>query len=159
LARLRRKALERAVKRNATCLLDSSFVLSYLDGGQRTSEAAGTVVDDWLAHNRNRGIICALTAMEAAAQPMRLNDATALQQVMDFLRSFPNLRLLGIDEHCAFEAARIRAATKIAAPQALILATALLHSADLILTADKSLKSKIGALSDCPQVVCLEDYL
>jgi predicted nucleic acid-binding protein len=156
---VRQRALERAVKRNATCLLDSSFVLSYLDGGQRTSEAAGTIVDDWLAHNRNRGIICAITAMEATSQPMRLNDVASLQQVMDFLRSFPNLRLLGIDEHCAFEAARIRAATKIAAPDALILATALLHRADLILTADTRWKSKIQALSDCPQVVCLEDYV
>jgi len=153
------KALEQAVRKSSTCLLDSSFVLTYLDGNERASDAASKIVDDWFAHDRNRALVSVITAMEASVRPMRSNDSAALQLVMDFLRTFPNLQLLGVDEHCAFEAARVRTATKIATPDALILATGLLNGADLVLTNDKGLKSKIQALSGSPPVVYLEDFV
>jgi len=152
------KALERAVPKHAPCLLDTSFVLSYLTGTEPSSDVAAHVVDEWLVGGRNTAIVSAITAMEACVRPIRSKNQSALQNVMDFFRRFPNLHLVPVDASCAFEAARVRASSNLSAPDALILASGLLRRAQIILTNDRAWKSRIGAVSGSAQVAYLEDF-
>ena len=155
---MRIRALERAIPIGAHCLLDSSVVLSYLSGAETISEVAAHVVDEWLAKGRNTAAVSVITAMEASIRPMRSKDQPALQLVMDFLRRFPNLRLVPVDANCAFEAARVRAVTDLPAPDALVVACGLLQNVQTIVTNDFAWKAKIRSLSEQTRVVCLSDF-
>jgi len=79
--------------------------------------------------------------------------------VMDFLRSFPNLRLVPVDANCAFEAARVRAVASLPAPDALIVAAGLLNRVQAILTNDRVWKSRMHMLTVKTSVTYLEDFV
>jgi len=153
------RALERAIPQKWTCLLDSSFVLTYLHGHEPASEVAAHVVDNWVAHGRNIAIVSVITAMEASVRPIRSNNQPALQMVMDFMRSFPNLRLVPVDANCAFEAARVRAVASLPAPDALIVAAGLLNRVQVILTNDRAWKSRMHRVTAKTSAIYLEDFV
>jgi len=133
--------------------------LAYLQGNERASEVAAHIVDGWLAHGRNVAVVSVITAMDVSVQPMRSNNGAALQNVMDFLQSFPNLRLVPVDANCAFEAARMRAVANFASPDALIFACGLLENARAILTNDRTWKPKVQLISAQARVAYLEDFV
>jgi predicted nucleic acid-binding protein len=69
---------------------------------------------------------------------MRADSPTAVRLVDDFLLHFPNLRVEPVTSAVAREAARIRAATAAPIPDALILATAVVASAAMVVGNDRS---------------------
>ena len=79
--------------------------------------------------------------------------------VMDFLRSFPNLRLVPVDANCAFEAARVRVVTGLPAPDALIVASGLLNRVQAILTNDRAWKSRMHTAAAKTSLIYLEDFV
>jgi predicted nucleic acid-binding protein len=117
-------ALEAAIPKGATVLLDTSAVLAYLSGAERTSPIAAEVIDGLVASGRNPAIVSAITVCEVLVRPNRAGSASAIQLVEDFLVHFPNIRVEAVTHEVARLGAHIRAATVTPAPDALILATA-----------------------------------
>jgi predicted nucleic acid-binding protein len=131
-------ALGAAIPAGAIVLFDTSAVLAYLSGAEPASAAAASIVDDFVAGGRNRALVSAITLTEALVRPMRAGSPAAIRLVDDFLVQFPNLRVEPVTIAIAREAARIRAATAAPTPDALILATAAVAGASIVVGNDRS---------------------
>ena len=131
-------ALDAAIPAGATILLDTSAVLAYLSGAELASAAATSVIDGLVATGRNPAVVSAITVTEALVRPMRATSSTAIRLVDDFLLRFPHLRIDPVTIAVAREAARIRATTAARTPEALILATAALAPAPIVVCSDAS---------------------
>ena len=79
-----------------------------------------------------------LTAAELLVRPFRSGPAS-VASVEGFLRFFTSIRLADVSYAIAREAARIRAATNLAMPDAIVVGTALAHRADVLVTNDREL--------------------
>jgi predicted nucleic acid-binding protein len=77
-----------------------------------------------------------VTVAESLVRPLRAESELATQIVEAFLRHFANLRVEPVTYDIAREAARIRAATALRAPDAMILATAVVAGATSIVSND-----------------------
>jgi predicted nucleic acid-binding protein len=91
-----------------------------------------------VASGRNAAVVSAITVTETLVRPMRAASSTAIRVVDDFLLQFPNLRVDPVTVAVAREAARIRAATAAPTPDCLILATAVLAPASIVVGGDTS---------------------
>ena len=131
-----RASLEAAIPAGATIVLDSSAILAYLDGNETVSSAAALVIDGFVATGRNAALVSAVTVTEALVRPMRANSTSAIALIEAFLGHFANLRLEPVSFGVAREAARIRAATALRTPDALILGTAVVAGAGSVVTND-----------------------
>jgi predicted nucleic acid-binding protein len=131
-------SLDRAIPAGATLLLDTSAVLAYLSGSEPASAVAASIIDGYVASGRNAAIVSAITVTEALVRPMRAAPATAIRLVEDFLLRFPNIRIEPVTVVVAREAARIRAATAASTPDALIIATAVIASARMVVGNDRT---------------------
>ena len=80
----------------------------------------------------------AISVTEALVRPFRAGSSSAVGTVEAFLSSFPNLTIAPVSFDIAREAARIRAATALRTPDALILATAVVRSADVVVANDRA---------------------
>ena len=135
---MRPAALGVAIPAGATLLFDTSAVLAYLSGGEPASAVAASIIDGYVASGRNAAILSTITVTEVLVRPMRAASATATRLVEDFLLRFPNLRIEPVTGAVAREAARIRAATAAPTPDALIIATAVIASARVVVGNDRT---------------------
>ena len=158
-------ALERQIPAGSVVVLDSSAVFAYLDGGEQTSGAATHVVDGLVRSGRNSGLISAVTVTEALVRPFRLAEASRAAEagtglaepiatVEDFLRNFSNLTIVPVDYPVAREAARIRALTGLRTADALVMATAGVSGAGVLVGNDERWKSAVDKLGR-PFALCL----
>jgi len=135
---MRPAALGAAIPVGVTILLDTSAVLAYLSGAESASAAAASVIDGFVASGRNLAVVSAITVTEALVRPMRAASSRAIRAVDDFLLQFPNFRVDPVTVAVAREAARIRAATAAPTPDSLILATAVVAPASIVVGNDAS---------------------
>jgi predicted nucleic acid-binding protein len=110
-------------------LLDSSIVIAVLNRDDALHEAASQAV--LAERDRNVLAISALTYAELLVGPLR-TGGRALEVVERFVAQ---VRIIGLSPEIARRAAEERVARGLKLPDAVIVATGLLH-ADLILTAD-----------------------
>ena len=160
-------ALERQLAAGAVLVLDSSAVLAYLDGGEQISGAATHVIDGLVRSGRNQALISAVTVTEALVRPFRLAAPTqasedeapdAITTVEDFLRNFPILAIVPVDYAVAREAARIRALTGLRTADALVMATARVSGAGVLVGNDERWRSAIDKLGRPFALCLLSDY-
>ena len=128
--------LEDAIEPGALLVVDTSAILAYLDGTERVSGAAAVVFDRLIATGRNSAVISAVSVTEALVRPLRARSTSATGTVETFLRSFRNLSIEPVTHEIAREAARIRAATSLRTPDALILATAAVVGSQIVVAND-----------------------
>ncbi len=151
-------------------VLDSSAVLAYLDGGEQISGAATHVIDGLVRSGRNPGLISAVTVTEALVRPFRLAEpaqageagtgaAETIATVEDFLRNFPNLTIVPVDYAVAREAARIRALTGVRTADALVMATAGVLGAGVLVGNDERWRSAVDKLGNRFALCLLSDYV
>ena len=152
------RRLEVAVPAAAQIALDASATLAYLAGSETMSAAATWIFDGCLASGRNAGVLSTLTAAELLVRPFRAGDAS-VANVEGFLRFFGSIRLAEVTYPVARTAARLRAATGISMPDAIVIGTAIELGADIIATYDRgwpaSLAGEIGTL----RIVQLGDFV
>ena len=129
------RRLELAVPAAALIALDASATLAYLTGTEAVSAAATWIFDGCLASGRNAGLLSTLTAAELLVRPFRAGDAS-VANVEAFLRFFGSIRLGEVTYPVARTAARLRAATGISMPDAIVFGTAIEVGADIIATND-----------------------
>jgi predicted nucleic acid-binding protein len=149
--------LERAVPRDARIVIDTSAAIAYLHGGEAASPAAAWVFDGCLATGRNAGVVSAVSVAELLVGPAKAGPA-ALATMEGFFRFFDQLRVAPFDLALARSAARIRASTGLALPDAAVVATALEHDAVSVITNDARWPAALKT-SSIPVTVCLlADY-
>jgi predicted nucleic acid-binding protein len=127
-------------------LIDTSVVLAYLAGGEPASQEAEELFDGLVATGRNPASLSAVTVAEILIRPFR-TGAPAVAIAEGFLRHFADLQIVPVDYEVAREAARIRAAASLPMPDALIVASALVGEANVLITTDRSWRTKAGDLA------------
>ena len=90
--------------------------------------------------------------LEIKVWPLKKGSPEVAGKYELLLDAFPNLALTPIDRSVLNRAARLRARYRLKAPDAIILATGLTHSATLAITNDQGWK-KVGEID----VVCVKD--
>lgn len=118
--------------------LDSSCFIAYLDGTEATSPASRWVMDDLVSAGRCDAIASTVTISEVLVQPVRRGPA-AVRTVTSLIDSLETLQVRNADYLVAAEAARIRAETGIPLPDAIVIATAVLTSSQVLVTNDRRL--------------------
>jgi predicted nucleic acid-binding protein len=136
--------LETALPAGASLHVDTSVVLAYLTGTEPTSPIATRVFDAFIATGRNPAALSMVTVQEILVRPFRRGSA-AVATTEGFLRHFAEIRLVDVSYEIAREAARIRSVTGLRTPDALIIATAVVTAADVLLTNDLSWQAAIDA--------------
>jgi predicted nucleic acid-binding protein len=178
-------ALEQQIAAGSVIALDSSAVLAYLDGGEQISGAATHVIDGFVRSGRNPGLVSAVTVTEALVRPFRLAKPApvgeagtggdeygktengtpepgvpeTISTVEDFLRNFPNLTIVPVDYAVAREAARIRAQTGLRTADALVMATAGVSGAGVLVGNDERWRSAVDKLGKPFALCLLSDYI
>lgn len=132
-----RKTMGSAIPPGASIVVDTSVALAYLTGTERTSEVAVELFDAFVATGRSTAALSVVTVQEILVRPFR-GGPDAVATAEGFLRHFAEIRLVEVTYDIAREAARIRAISGIRAPDALIIATALVIRADILVTNDRS---------------------
>jgi len=116
--------------------IDTSGLISYLNGTEETSPACRWIFDELIGMGRCEGVVATVTVAEALLRPVR-HGRGAVRHVLDLLDSFEELQVRSADFLVAAEAARIRAETGLALPDAIIIATAVLTSCQVLVTNDR----------------------
>jgi len=124
-------------------LLDSSVLLSYLDGSESVSPIATEILDGWVRSGRNDGLVSAVSVMEVLARPMSAG-ASAHRAVIGFLYGSPNLRLVAVDGIAGQLAASLRAHAGFSAADALVIASGLAVGARHLVTNDASWRPRLS---------------
>ena len=120
---------------------------------EATSDLARELFDAFAATGRNPIALSTVTVAELLVRPFRRGPAvTATTE--GFLRHFADMRLVDVTYDVAREAARIRAATDLRMPDALIVASAAVTDADILVTNDRAWPGRVrDVLPDLPVVV------
>jgi predicted nucleic acid-binding protein len=92
-----------------------------------------------------KAYISVVSATEMLVRPIRAGSGD-LMLVSAFLRGFPNLNVLDVTLDVALQAANIRALTRLPAPDALLVGTALLSGCEAIVTNDGSWGRRLAPL-------------
>ncbi|MGP1674846.1 MAG: type II toxin-antitoxin system VapC family toxin [Candidatus Limnocylindrales bacterium] len=134
-------------------LLDSSVVLAYLAGHEPGSARAVELFDVFVATGRNPASLSTVTVGEILVRPFQ-RGRSAVATAEGFLQHFSGLRLLTVTYDVAREAARLRALTGLAMPDALIIATAIVDDTDILVTNDRSWGPRLAGV--VPALAILE---
>lgn len=149
--------LEAAIPPGASLLVDTSAALSYLTGIEPTSPLAEQLFDAFVATGRNPAALSMVTVQEILVRPFRSGTA-AVATAEGFLRHFAEIRLVEVSFDIAREAARIRAATGMRTPDALIIATALVTGVDVLVTNDRSWRAGTEAVAPGLRLCLLAEF-
>jgi predicted nucleic acid-binding protein len=155
--RVRQRALERAVPPGALLALDASATLAYLGGNEAASPAATWVFDAAIATGRNPAILSSVTVAEILVRPFRAG-AESVGVVEGFLRFF-GLRIVDTTYEIAREAARIRAATGLSMPDAIVIGSAVNQGAELVVANDRAWPRSLARAGIGIRVLQLEAFV
>ncbi len=140
-----RATLLAALSASGPVVIDTSVVISYLNGGDAFSDAAAIVFDDLVADGSHPATLSAVTVTECLVHPFRAGPAAAAT-VGTFLTHFANLHVRTIDADLAVQAARVRALTGLRTPDAMVIATAVVDGIPTVVSADDRWRKAIALL-------------
>jgi predicted nucleic acid-binding protein len=86
------------------------------------------------------GVCSILVLTEILAYPFKAENFDLAQQYLMILSTFPNLRIIEVDQKIAVMAAKLRAAYNITPMDAIMVATAICTGCDAFLTNDDKIK-------------------
>ena len=152
-------SLELAVPAYDRLLLDTSALITYLNGGELVTPGIAEILDSFVRTGRNQAIVAMVTVMESLVRPLRLGAGEPYRHVLDFLTRFPNLRTVDIDLPIGQEAAAIRASFHLAAPDALVVATGTIPHVGHLVTNDHKWSNRLQTVQRRIQVVELKAHL
>lgn len=119
--------------------IDTCIWIYHLEQHPEYADAAGAVVAA-VEQGRCRGVISELTLMELTVLPLKLGRQDIADEYELLLTNFPNLNLLPISREVLLQAAEIRSRYRLRTPDAIMVATALVAGASLLVGNDRSLK-------------------
>lgn len=148
--------IDQRVPAGARVIIDASVLVAHIMGSEATSPAATQLLDGFLANGRNSGVISALTVSEAMVSPSRIGRA---REVGLGILDMPGLTVRSVDFLVGAEAARIRGATSLKLPDAIVIATGVLTSSTILVTNDRLLAAAVPGVVPEMQVVLLSDLV
>jgi predicted nucleic acid-binding protein len=125
-------------------VIDTSVVVAHITGTEAVSAVATQILDDLVGGGRNEGVISSLSVGEALVRAHRAGHA---REIGLGLLDMPGLVVRAVDFLVAAEAARIRAEASLTMPDAVVIATGVLTSSQVLVTNDRRLAAVV------PQVV------
>ena len=134
--------------------LDSNAVIYAVEGTQPYAALMAHALGR-IARRLMTGLVFTLVEMEVLVKPLREQDEPARERAEFFFRAMPNLSVRGVDRGVARRAALIRAMTRLPAPDAIIVATALESGCDAIVGNDRRMARQSTAIP----YLCLDDYV
>ena len=138
--------LKELLKKHKRIALDTNAFISVF-----AQEPSGAKVVSVLEAAADKGthelVTSVLVFSECAVRPYREKNWPALDQVK-LMFQMPNLLVYPMDEAVAEEAARIRGTYNCKMPDAIIVATAVVHRADVFLTNDH----RLTTMTEIPMV-------
>ena len=100
-----------------------------------------------------RAVVSELTLLELLVRPLKLELQDVADEYEALLSHFPNLELVPLSRQVVLKAAAIRAQYGVRTPDALILATAIINDAALVITNDIQWK-RVREI----KIACLDDF-
>ncbi len=146
--------LRHAISGYRLLMLDTMVFSYHLSDHPRYAPLT-TVLLETIESGKTAGMTTTVTLAELLTVPAQGNDWRAMQEYELYLTHFPNLRIVPLDTALAREAALVRAATRLRMPDAIQVAAARLHGADVIVTNDRRWVGRVTQ----PAVLLLDDYL
>lgn len=151
--------LERAIAAESRILLDTTTLIAYLNRRELISPVAAHVIDHFVREGRNSAIVSMVTVMEVLVRPLAPGPGEAYLHSMDFLTRFPNLRAVPVDLPVAQEAASLRAGYRLETPDALVVATGVVHQVGHLVTNDADWTERLRPIARRIQVCHLTHHL
>ncbi|MCY7419146.1 MAG: PIN domain-containing protein [Chloroflexi bacterium] len=152
-------SLEGSILSGRLIALDTSVILAYLVGSEAASPAATAIVDGFVRPGRNPAVVSAMTVTESLVRAFETSADDAVLSIETFLRWFPHLSIVPTDFQVASEAARIRAATRLPTPDAIIVASAVVSGAEYLGANDDGWSAALRSLGDPIRLCHLKDYI
>ncbi len=137
-------------------ILDTSVLVAFFKATEPVSGLSRTLIEGFLAHGRNEGYISALSIGEVLVRPALTGDARGV--AFDIL-DMPGLELRSVDLLVGAEAARIRGVSRLPMPDAIVIATGVLTSSDVLVTNDRRLAAVAPQVVPEMDVVLLSDLI
>ena len=133
---------------------DSNALIYLLEETEPYATYVGRVIA-MMESGQAAGYISTVAEMELLVKPMRERNATSQNKTEIFLRGTPNLAVCPVDRVIARRAADVRARTRLAALDAIVVATALEKRCDAIIGNDSIIASRPTGIS----YLYLDDYI
>lgn len=130
------KRIEEWLKKHPLIGLDTPIFIYHLEDHPRYAPLTEALFDS-LEKGATRGITSYLTLMEILTKPKAAGYVEAARDYEYYLTTFPNLKVCEMDLEVARKASDLRAVEKIKAPDAIQIATAIVHGATGFLTNDR----------------------
>lgn len=151
--------LEQALAEGSRILLDAATLIAYLNRREAVSPVAAHIIDHFVREGRNPATVSMVTVMEVLVRPLAHGPGEPYLHALDFLTRFPNLRAVPIDLPVAQEAASLRASYRFAAPDALVIASGLVHQVGSLVTNDADWPARLRPISQRIGVCHLTHHL
>lgn len=148
--------IDQRVPADARLVFDASVLIAHIMGSEATSAVATRLLDEFVGGGRNRGVVSALTVGEALVQPSRAGHA---RDVGLGVLDMPGLTVRSVDLLIAAEAARIMTVTTLQLPDAVVIATGVMTSAQILVTNDRRLATAVPNVVPEMRVVLLSDLV
>jgi predicted nucleic acid-binding protein len=133
------KRLQDFLKNHPVIGLDTPLFIYHFEDHPRYAPLT-EIIFSALERGTNRGITSYLTLMEILTKPKAEGSLGAARDYEYYLTTFPNLTIFEMGLEVARKASELRASSHIKAPDAIQLATSILHGATAFLTNDKVFK-------------------
>ncbi len=130
------RELDQALAEAHSIFVDTNIFIYHLADHDDYGDLAAEILK-WIETGQGVGLTSTITLSELLVLPARSGNMDAILSYETYLLNFPNLQVVSIDNLVAHESALIRATTGLPTPDALQLAVAVVHGADLVLTNDK----------------------
>ena len=134
----RRPSLTDLVVCHELIALDSCILIYHLEGNESFAPAAGEVFS-CIEAGRTHAVVSTLALLEIQVAPYRHKAEDLADCNYALLRQLPNCRWVDMTYELADRAARLRAEYRLAAPDAIHIATAIECGATLFVTNDSAL--------------------
>ena len=144
----------RDLGRNRLAVADANVLIYHLEGVPPYRDLT-TAFMTRLSEGTVRLVVSVLTTAEVLAKPYRDGDQAKVERATAFFHELPNTTVADVTFDVADRAAWLRA-RGLRMPDALILGTAFVHGADLLLTNDSVFR---GRIPGPPRVLLLDDYV
>jgi predicted nucleic acid-binding protein len=131
------KRLIEFLKNHPVIGLDTSLFIYHIEDHPRYAPLTDTIFTA-LEKGTNKGITSCLTLMEILTKPKSEGLSQVALDYEYYLTTFPNLKIFEVNLDIARKASDLRAAVRIKAPDAIQIATAIVHGATAFLTNDRT---------------------
>jgi len=138
--------------RTPVVLVDSSALIYLIEGSERRRETVAAVLEA-VADSGGRAVASTIVWTEVLARPLSERNAALAERYRILLADSRRIQLVPVDVAIAEEAARLVAGNGLGIPDALHLATALVHRANAVLGNDEAWKSVPG----CPRLLLVDE--